>query len=64
MKHHPWPKQIAITFCGACSLITFADHVNRLDSIPHRFCSHCGASLGVALYTQGEVVQPWVAEEK
>lgn len=44
------PKEIAVTWCGPCDLITFADHVNREDAIPHRFCSHCGGSLAVAVY--------------
>ncbi len=50
MKPTSWPKEIAITFCRGCSLITFADHVNRADQIPHHFCSQCGQPLRVSLY--------------
>lgn len=47
---HPAPKGIAVTYCEPCALLTFADHVNRLTEIPHRYCSHCGKVLGVYLY--------------
>lgn len=44
------PKGLAVTFCGPCDLVTFADHVNREDEIQHRFCSHCGKVLAVLVY--------------
>lgn len=55
---HLWPKEIAVTFCASCDVITFADHVSREDQIPHRFCSQCGKPLGVALYKHARELTP------
>ena len=51
------PKALAVTFCGDCDLVTFADHVNREDEIPHRYCSHCGKVLSVLAYRLERTLQ-------
>lgn len=47
---HPPPKQVTVSICPDCGRVRFAHHVHRENTVPRRYCSHCGGWLAVGLY--------------
>ncbi len=49
---HPWPREVALSYCTHCGIVRTAKHVSREDKIPARFCTRCGSKLAVSIYRQ------------
>jgi hypothetical protein len=47
---HPWPREVALSYCTHCGIVGLAEHVNQEDQIPRRFCCRCGKALEEAVY--------------
>lgn len=55
---HPWPKEVALSFCTSCGIVGLAEHVNQADQIPRVFCGRCGKPLAEAVYRQDRKLRP------